>query len=216
MELICSDLWGPAPVSSADNFRYYVIFYDHYSKYTWIYFLQHKSEVLSIFQQFRTIVEKHFDRSIKMFQADWGGEFQALTSYLRDNGISQRISCPYTPEQNGCAERKHRHIVETGRALLAHSGVPHKYWTNAFATAVYTINRLPTPNLNHKSPFEILFHVRPNFKSLRVFGCLCYPWLRPYTKNKLEPRSKPCVFLGYSRQHKGYICLDMSSSKFFI
>lgn len=126
-----------------------MIFFDHFSKYTWIYFLRFKSEVLSVFIQFRTLVEKYFGRHIKCFQADWGGEFQALTNYLRDNGITQCVSCPYTPEQNGCAERKHRHILETGRALLHYANIPSHFWTNAFETAVYTINRLPTPRLKN-------------------------------------------------------------------
>ena len=158
-----------------------------------------------MFIQFPTLIEKYFGCPIKSFQADWGGEFQALTSYLRDNGITQRSFCPYTPEQNGCAERKHRHIVETGRALLHHANVPSRFWTIAFETAVYTINRLPTPRLENQSPFLVLFRIEPDYSLLRVFGCLCFPWLRPYTKDKLSPRSKSCVFLGYSKIYKGYI-----------
>ena len=120
------------------------LFYDHYSKYCWIYFVKFKSEVLSVFIKFRHLVERFFNRTIKSFQSDWGGEYQALTTYLSENGITQRIACPKTPEQNGCAERKHRHIVETGRALLHHSNVPTEYWHYAFDTAVYIINRANT------------------------------------------------------------------------
>lgn len=74
-----------------------------------------------------------------------GGEFRSLTNYLKDNGITQRVSCPYTPKQNGCAERKHRHIVKLGCALLHYASVPYKYWTYAFDIAAYTINRLHIP-----------------------------------------------------------------------
>ena len=104
-----------------------MLFSDHYSKYSWIYFIKFKSEVFNVFIKFRHLVEKFFNRSIKSFQSDWGGEYQALSKYLVDNGITHRSACPKTPEQNGCAERKHRHIVEMALALLQHSHVPYKY-----------------------------------------------------------------------------------------
>lgn len=76
--------------------------------------------------------------------------------------------------------------------------MPNTYWTYAFAASVYLINRLPTPVLNMTSPFHKLFGATPNYDKFKVFGCLCFPWLRPYTNHKLENRSIPCVFLGYS------------------
>lgn len=216
LELVCSDVWGPAPFLSNDGYRYYVLFYDHFSKYSWLYFLKQKSEVLSVFIQFRTHVEKYFGVPIKNFQSDWGGEYRSLTTYLKQHGITQRVSCPHTPEQNGCAERKHRHLVELGRSLLNHASVPYKYWPYAFSTAVYTINRLPSSLLQGKTPFECLFHESPNYDELRVFGSLCYPWLKPYSPHKLAPKSSSCVFLGYSKLHKGYTCLEVSSGRIFI
>ncbi|CAN1131585.1 Retrovirus-related Pol polyprotein from transposon RE2 [Linum perenne] len=216
LELICSDLWGPAPISSYDDQRYYVLFYDHYSKFSWIYFLRYKSQLMSVFIQFRQLVEKHFDRPIKIFQSDWGGEFQRLTSYLAAHGIVHRSSCPYTPEQNGCAERKHRHIVDNGLALMHTAKIPLKYWTLAFDTSTYLINRTPTPLLSYYSPYSVLFQSHPNINDLRIFGCLCYPWLRPHTNNKLEPRSVPCVFMGYSRLHKGYRCLHIPTGRIYV
>lgn len=216
LELICSDVWGPSPIVSVDGYRYYVLFYDHFSKYSWVYFLKQKSEVLSVFVQFKKLVEKYFGLSIKSFQSDWGGEFQKFQPYLRDNGITHRISCPHTPEQNGCAERKHRHIVELGRSLLHNASVPFSYWTYAFDTAVFTMNRIPSSHNVNTTPFEILFKEKPNYNELRVFGSLCYPWLKPYSPHKLAPKSSRCVFLGYSKVHKGYLCLDLTSKRKFL
>lgn len=73
--------------------------------------------------------------------------------FLQTNGILHRISCPYTALQNGLAERKHRHVVETYRSLLAQSKLPISYWVDAFNTAVYLINRLPSLVLQHHSPY---------------------------------------------------------------
>jgi len=72
---------------------------------------------------------------------------------------------------------------------------------------------MSTPLLSHKSPFECLHNKPPSYKSFKVFGCLCYPWLRPYAPNKSSPRSTPCVFLGYSTQCHSYICLDRATQR---
>jgi len=66
------------------------------------------------------------------------------------------------------------------------------------------------------SPYEYIFHRNPNFSKLKVFGCLCYPWLGPYTSPKLDPKSKPCVFLGYSLSQSAYLCFEKSTSKIHV
>jgi len=105
-------------------------------------------------------------------------------------------------------------ILETGLTLLAHSHLSNKYWPDSFLTAVHVINRLPTATLHHLSPYEKLYNQPPDYQRLRVFGCLCYPLLRPYGLHKLEYRSKPCIFLGY--QYAGYKCLDPITSKVYL
>lgn len=81
---------------------------------------------------------------------------------LSTNGVTHQISRPFTPEQNGCAERKHRRIIETGLTLLFNAFIPSMYWVNAFLTSVYHINRMPMKQLNFISLGEKLFHDRPN------------------------------------------------------
>jgi histone deacetylase 1/2 len=149
-------------------------------------------------------METQFDTHVKIFQSDGGGEFvnQSLQNLFKTNGIIHRISCPGTPEQNGLAERRHRYIVETGLTLLSHASVPIKFWTVAFCTAVFLINRLPTSVLGYKSPHEVVFGSAPTYDSLRVFGCSCYPLLAPFGRSKLNFKSTRCVFLGYSTNHK--------------
>jgi hypothetical protein len=160
-------------------------------------------------------VENFFGQSIKSVQTDGGGEFIPVQKLLISHGISYRQTCPHTHHQNGSVERKLRHIVDTGLALLAHSHVPLKFWDDAFDTACYLINRLPSIN-SVKSPFELLFHKSPDFKLLKVFGCECWPYLRPYNSHKLSFRSLSCVFLGYSKPHVGYKCLHIPTGRIYV
>jgi histone deacetylase 1/2 len=90
-------------------------------------------------------------------------------------GITHHVSCPDAHQQNGAAERKHRHIVEVGLALLAHASMPLKFWDEAFLAATYLINRTPSKVIDYSTPLERLFHQTPDYSSLRVFGCACYP-----------------------------------------
>jgi hypothetical protein len=216
LELIFSDVWGPSPITSINGYKYYLVFVDHFTRYTWLYPLKSKIDVASIFPQFHTKVETLFSHKVKSIYTDGGTEYMKLKPYFNSHGISHYISPPYTPEHIGIAERKHRHIVETALTLLSHSSVPQIFWCFAFQMAVYLINQMPSVQLNNKCPYEILLGTKPNYRNLRVFGCLCYPWLRPYSQNKLSNRSMPCVFLGYSSQYHAYQCYHPPTKKFYI
>lgn len=154
-----------------------------------------------------------------MFQCDGCGEFTSnnFVTHLSTHGIKQMISCPYTPQQNGIAERKHRQITELGLSMLFDGKVPQKYWVEAFFTSSFLGTLLPSSSLsNNKSPYEVLFGRKSEYTALRIFGSACYPSLRPYTSNKLDPKSLQCVFLGYKEKYKGYRCLNPPTRKVYI
>jgi transposase InsO family protein len=100
--------------------------------------------------------EKQFDSIIKQFQSDNGGEYTSnqFKHYLSQNGIFHRLTCLHTSQQNGIAERKHRHVVKLGLTLLAQLGLPSKHWIDSFLTSVYLIDRLPTPVLQNETSFS--------------------------------------------------------------
>lgn len=139
-----------------------------------------------------------------------------LKDHLVSSGIHHRISCPYTPQQNGIAERKHMHLIELGLAMMFQSYLPLHFWVEAFYTASYISNLLPAASRNNKSPSELLLGQKPDYSHLRVLNSACYPCLRPVTDHKFEPRSLLCVFLGYSSQYKGYRCLYPPTGKVYI
>uniref|UniRef100_A0A2N9FKJ8 Integrase catalytic domain-containing protein n=1 Tax=Fagus sylvatica TaxID=28930 RepID=A0A2N9FKJ8_FAGSY len=218
LELIHSDVWGPAPVNSSNGYKYYLLFVDDFSRFSWLYLLKHKSDVLSIFKSFKAAVENQFSTQIKFLRTDCGGEYTSneFTAFCSSSGITHQLSCPHTPQQNGIVERKHRHIVECALTLLSHASLPITHWTYAVTTALHLINRLPTPRLSHKSPWEKLFHKPPDISHFRTFGCICFPHLRPYNTHKLQPRTTSCIFLGYPAHTKGYICLDPTTKRVYI
>ena len=80
-------------------------------------------------------------------------------------------------------------MTETSLTLLFHSHLSPRFWVDAFSTAAYIINRLPTPLLGGKSPFELLYGYSPHYDNFHPFGCRVYPYLRHYMPNKLSPRS---------------------------
>jgi hypothetical protein len=94
--------------------------------------------------------------------------------------------------------------------------MPLKYWEDVFVASTYLINRTPNRVIDYDTPLERLFQQKPDYSSLRIFGCACWPNLRPYNTHKFQFRSKQCVFLGYSPLHKGFKCLDPSTGRVYI
>jgi histone deacetylase 1/2 len=123
---VFSDVCDPAPISVGKH-AYYVSFIDDYSKFTWIYFLKKGSKVYQVFLNFQQLVKQKFGRKIITMQTDWGGEYEKLHGFFQKIGITHHVSCPHAHQQNNSAERKHRHIVKVGLALLAHASMPLKF-----------------------------------------------------------------------------------------
>jgi transposase InsO family protein len=144
-----------------------------------------------------------------VFRSDNGGEyisheFQAL---LQQKYIISQRSCPYTPQQNGVAERKNRHLLDMVRTLLLESSVPPKFWVEALSTTVYLINRLPSQQLNFDSPYYRLFGMHPDYHNLHTFSCVCFVHLPSHERHKLTAQSARCAFMGYSAGQKGFFML---------
>jgi hypothetical protein len=100
--------------------------------------------------------------------------------------------------------------------LLIQASLPGRYWAEGLHTTVYLLNRLPTKTISAACPHVALFGNTPSYEHLRVFGCACYPNIATTVPHKLTPRSIRCVFLGYSADHKGYRCLDLSTNHLIV
>jgi hypothetical protein len=212
LELIFSDVWGPA-TASIGRHTYYVSFIDYYNKYTWIYLIRKNLMFFRSFMTSRTLLKGSSIGKSSLFKVIGEVSMRSSTHFFQRIGISHHISCPHAHQQNGSGERKHRHVVEVGLALLANASMPLKFWDEAFLTATYLINLLPSKVINFDTPVQ---RETPDYSALRVFGCVCWPNLRPYNAHKLSFRSVRCVFLGYSSRHKGFKCLEPSTGRVYI
>ncbi|WKA12737.1 hypothetical protein VitviT2T_030094 [Vitis vinifera] len=214
-ELIHSDVWGPSPVASIGGSRYFVVFIDNYSRYSWIFPMKSRSEILPIYSNFAKMVETQFFKSIKTFRSDNALEYTqyAFQALLHSYGTIHHLTCPGTSQQNGRAERKLRHILDTVRALLLSAKVPAPFWGEASLHAVHAINRIPSAVIHNQTRYERLFGSPPDYHHLRSFGSACFVLLQPHEHNKLEPRSRLCCFLGYGETQKGYRCYDPISHR---
>ena len=182
-------------------------------KYIWPYPLRRKSDVHSIFVPFKQLIENYFTTTIKTLYTDNGGEYLALRSFLATHGITHLTTPPHTPEHNGYFERRHRHIAEMGLTLLHQASIPLTFWPYSFATTVHLINRMPKVGISLDSLFEKLFDKAPDPSKHQVFGCLCFPWLHPYSSHKLDPKSSPCIFVEYSLTQSAFLCFDLTLKK---
>lgn len=215
IDIIHSDVWGISPVISHAHYKYFVIFIDDCHSFTLIYFLRTKSEVFSVFKASLALIQTQFASSIKVLRYDSGGEYMSheFQNFFQERCILSQRSCASTPQQNGVAEHKNRHLIDMVRALLIDSSVPSRFWCEALATVVHLINRLPTPVLHNVSPYSILFGHTPNYSDLHIFDCVCFVHLAPHERHELTAQFVKGAFLGYSSTQKGFLCYDPNAQR---
>jgi hypothetical protein len=214
-DLIHFDIWGPSLTATVGRFKHYVIFFDYFSRYTWIYLMHNHSELAQICRTFAQIISTQFSKAIKVFHTDNAMEYKdsQLLDFIHTQGTIIQHSCLGTSQQNGKAECKHCHILDSVWAFLIFASCLERFWGEVTLTAVYTINRLPSLTLHNMPSFERLYGTLPSYFSLRVFGYAYFILLQPYKHSKLEPQSHLCCFLGYRIEHKGYRCWDPISQR---
>eukprot|EP00253_Pinus_taeda_P029958 PITA_29958 len=119
--------------------------------------LKRKSDVFSVFKQFRALVENNTCRIIKCLRTDNGGEFTSkeFDSYCKDARIERHKTTVYTPQQNGVAKRMNRIVLERARSMLSNVGLQKELWTEAVATSCYVINQFPSTAIGCKILQEV-------------------------------------------------------------
>ena len=202
LELIHSDLCDLHSTPTIGGKRYVINFIDDYSRYCYTYLLNSKDEALEKLRVFKTEVELQQGISIKVFRTDRGGEFYDPT-YFQSVGIIHETIAPYTPQQNGVAERKNRTLKEMVNSMLSYSGLSNGFWGEAMLTACYLLNRVPNKR-NRTTPYELWYKRKPNLSYLRVWGCRAVVKLTDPKRKTLGERGIDCIFVGYAENSKAY------------
>jgi hypothetical protein len=121
------------------------------------------------------MVLTQFSTPIRVFCVDSAGEYisKQLRGFLAGQGTLAQFSCLGAHAQNGVAEHKHRHLLETTRAMIIASSLLPHFWAKAVSTSVYLINIQPSSALQGCIPLERLSGRSPDYSTLRLFGCVC-------------------------------------------
>ena len=223
LQLVHSDVCGPLHIDSVGGSRYFVTFIDDFSRYVTVYAMKSKSEALDRFVDFALAAENKFGVKMKNFQfegelglkitkfrSDGGGEYvsKRFFEFCRSRGIENQMTTPYTPQQNGVAERMNRTLMEMARSMLYHANLPQELWAEAVSTAAYLRNRCPTSTFHGETPYERWFGEKPNVDHLRIFGCPVYVHTPDQKRRKLDAKASKGTFVGYPAGTKGYKIFD--------
>ena len=179
---------------------YFVSFIDDASRFAWVFPIKRKSDVFSTFVKFKALLEKQYDKKIKIIRSDNGDELTSheFEFFLSEQGIIHQKSVPKNSQQNGVAERFNRTVIQAVRVMISDAELSKEFWAEALSTAVYTRNRCSSAVLDDKTPYEVLNGRKPNVKHFRVFGCQAYSLIPNDERSKLDSKSRRCIFLGYS------------------
>lgn len=210
LELVHTDLGGPIAPESCDGYKYAITFTDDFSGALYVYFLRSKNKAVEATKQFLADTAPY--GKVKRLRSDNGTEFisEEYQSLLRDNAIKHERSAPYSPHQNGTAERNWRTLFEMVRCMLIESGLPKELWPYAARTAAVIRNRCYCKRTG-ETPYFLFTGKRPDLSKMKKFGseCMVYEQL----KKKLDPKGKKGIFVGFDRHSPAYMVYFPETNK---
>eukprot|EP00742_Colponemidia_sp_Colp-10_P019010 GILJ01022017.1.p1 GENE.GILJ01022017.1~~GILJ01022017.1.p1 ORF type:complete len:919 (-),score=103.72 GILJ01022017.1:30-2786(-) len=200
LDVVHTDVCGPVDTQALNGgAKYWILFKDQKSRAVVLYLMQHKSEAFDKMKEYEAMITNMTGKKIKAIQMDNGGEYSSreMTMWLKAKGIMINRTMPYTPQQNGIAERTNRVIQERVTAMLLDANLPKQFWGEAALCAVYLINRSPSRTLKDKTPIEVLTGKKPNLQHLRRFGCVAYVHIQLQQRHKLDVKAVASIMVGY-------------------
>ncbi|GJX96524.1 retrovirus-related pol polyprotein from transposon TNT 1-94 [Tanacetum coccineum] len=211
--LIHTDLCDFKATPSRGGKNYYITFIDDCSKFCYVYLINTKDEALNMFKTYKAEVENQLDKKIKILRSDRGGEYESndFAEFCSTFGIVHQTTAPYTPQQNGVAERKNRTLKNMINSMLITSGAPHSLWGEACLAANTILNKIPYKK-SDKSPYQLWKGKQPSYKRMKVWGCLAKVQIPLPKRTKLGPKIVDCVYLGPTKNSVAYRFLVYKSN----
>lgn len=212
LSIVSSDICGPLDPPTHDNKRYFLTFYDEFTKFTMIELLSAKSETFEKLVFYVNNVERKWSMQVKTIRCDNGGEYRSsnLQQWCKEKGITIDYTTPGTPELNGSAERLNYTIIRKAKAMLADSNLSKEFWGEAVRMAGYLANRSPKEGID-VTPYEKWNGKAPDLKHLEVFGTVAYVKQKVGPRKKLDDKSFKCFHIGYT--NNGFRLWDTQRQK---
>jgi transposase InsO family protein len=213
LELLHMDLFEPVAYLSIGGSKYGLVIVDYFSRFTWVFFLQDKSETQGTLKRFLRRAQNEFELKVKKIRSDNGSEFKNLqvAEYLEEEGVKHEFSAPYTPQQNGVVERKNKTLIDIVRTMLGEFKTLELFCSEAMNTACHAINRLYLHRLLKKTSYKLLTGNKPNVSYFRVFGSKCYILVKKGRHSKFSSKAVEGFLLGYDSNTKVYRVFNKSS-----
>jgi transposase InsO family protein len=214
LELLHMDLFGPIAYISIGGGKYCLVILDDYSRFTWVLFLQEKSQTQETLKGFLRRAQNEFGLRIKKIRSDNATEFKNSQNegFLEEEGIKHELSSPYTPQQNGVVERKNRTLLDMARTMLDEYKTPDRFLAEAINTACYSINQLYLHRILKKTSYELLTGKKPNVSYFRVFGSKCFILIKRGRKSKFARKAVEGFLLGYGSNTRAYRVFNKSTT----
>jgi len=177
-------------------------FVDDFSGLVMVYFLKQKSDAVAAAEKFLADVAPH--GRVARLRTDNGTEYTCgkFTDLLIQNKIKHETSSPYSPHQNGTAERFWRSLFDMARCLLLEATLPKSLWTYAVMASAYIRNRCYNSRIG-MTPYEAMTGLKPNLSGMHIFGSTCYAYVQQ--KAKLDARYEKGIFVGYDKGSPAYL-----------
>ena len=215
-DCVYTDVIGPMQTKGTKGHLYGLTFTEMATRYRFFYPLAKKSDTLNAFKSLNAEIVS-LGYKIKQLKSDNGGEYisQEFKDFCISKEISQRFTTPHTPQSNSVSERFNRILGEHTRSMLHSANLPNHLWPSVMQTVTYLSNRLISPKCpdKRKTPFELIFGVKPDVSNLRAYGCLAYAYDFNVERKKLDDRAIKGILVGYDETSAGYLLFIPETGK---
>lgn len=197
---------GPLPESN-NNTNYIVTVLDDFTGLVQSSNVRYKSQASPWIAE--TQIETQTGRKVRFVRSDNGKEYitRRLDAFLKERGALHHFTAPYTPVQNGRAERFNRTSTEKMRTIIAACHIPVAFWdyVSDAATLLYNVT---LSSGRTETPYKLFWGRDFDYSRLKVFGSRAYaliPKEKTGSKSKLEPRSERGRLIGFSLESEAWL-----------